>query len=433
MVDSRVFPYRTVVVFAADPGEANDVRVTWLPDSPPSKSVVINDAGAALKAGNQCRALDVHTVQCTPLLSPTAYLIHADVELGDRNDQVRVGAPSSGGPRFADGVLFANGGVGDDVLDARNVFMARLDGGGGRDHLYGAAMESLLMDGDRDGAKGDAAPGPDVIDGGPGVPDGGGDTLSYRQRTAPVIVDLADGKPEGERGEGDVVRGVESLDGGSGDDRLAGDGHNNLLNGGGGRDVLIGRAGNDALGVVTGTWVSEPPSAKRDERRMPPPSAAGDVVSCGSGRDWVNMRRTSDFTPMSCEAIRVRRPLPESIGGKAARTSVDPYPALVGRALEYRFACSYDDDWEWEDWAKLRCHGRVELRESAPKHRLLAVGRLRSSTGRWTGTMEARLRFTALGRARYNHGHKVKAQVSFQGRYVPTSRWTISLTGRRGA
>ena len=81
----------------------------------------------------------------------------------------------------------------------------------------------MLSDGDRDGGAGDQAPGPDILDGGAGA-----DELSYSGRTRGLTVDLADRDLDGARNERDVVRGIESLIGGKGDDRLLGDRSGNV-------------------------------------------------------------------------------------------------------------------------------------------------------------------------------------------------------------
>jgi hypothetical protein len=401
-VDPRVFEYRTMVTFVAVPGESNDVRVAWQSEGFTSKSVTISDAGAPLTAGSQCESLDMHTVRCTPALTMSNSLVHADLELGDRDDRVRVSDVGRGALAAA-GVLFADGGSGDDVLDARSGFMAGFDGGGGTDHLYGAEFESFLADGDRDGAEGDAAPGPDVIEGGPGR-----DTVSYRQRTADVRVDLADGRPEGAHGEGDIVRAVESVDGGAGDDRLAGDQHGNWLNGGLGDDVLTGRGGDDALGGVTGAWAASPPSAGTAAEPLAA-SAAGDVVDCGAGTDWVNERRSRDFTPPRCEWLSVRR------AGRMSPMRLPAYPAARPPGLTYRFGCR-DPEYRFP-----KCSGRMVLRR--PSGRVLAEGRI----GRGKPVVNVRLQLTPLGRALAARRGRVLARVGFRGRNLPAAGWTIRL------
>ena len=45
----------------------------------------------------------------------------------------------------------------------------------------------------------------------------------------PVSVDLVDAKPDGARGEGDLLAGIEGVKGGRGDDRLAVDDREHAL------------------------------------------------------------------------------------------------------------------------------------------------------------------------------------------------------------
>ena len=181
-VSSGPFKFRTVVTLHAAPGEATDVVVAWLPDPGMSaRALRISDTGAVVNAGDGCEAVDTHTVDCAPRFVDELKMIHAEIRLEDGNDRIRFAAGPSGG-----GWAYVYGGPGDDVLDARNALIARIDAGGGRDELFGSTEYSLLLDGDRDGLEGDAAPGPDVFHG-----SGAGDMVSYRERTARVEVDLS--------------------------------------------------------------------------------------------------------------------------------------------------------------------------------------------------------------------------------------------------
>jgi Ca2+-binding RTX toxin-like protein len=130
------------------------------------------------------------------------------------------------------GGIDAFGGPGDDVLTGSPADDF-LDGGGGTDVLTGGDGGDMLTDGDRDDAAARLGPDADMLDGGPGF-----DTLSYRQRTRGVVVDLATDLPAGEPGERDIAPGFERVTGGKGDDRFAGDGDANFLDGGGGSNLL---------------------------------------------------------------------------------------------------------------------------------------------------------------------------------------------------
>jgi Ca2+-binding RTX toxin-like protein len=77
----------------------------------------------------------------------------------------------------------------------------------------------------------------------------GRDVVEYSNYTKPITVDL-DGasRDDGLSGEHDTVGAdVEDLNGGSGNDRLIGNGAANEINGWGGNDVIRGAGGNDAL------------------------------------------------------------------------------------------------------------------------------------------------------------------------------------------
>lgn len=87
-------------------------------------------------------------------------------------------------------------------------------------------------------------PGADLFSGGPGF-----DTVDYSSRDCDVTVTVGDGLAnDGCPGEGDDVTGaIEHVIGGSGDDRLTGDGSAELLVGGAGADRLVGLGGDDEL------------------------------------------------------------------------------------------------------------------------------------------------------------------------------------------
>jgi Ca2+-binding RTX toxin-like protein len=148
------------------------------------------------------------------------------------------------------GVLVSLDGVANDGLPEFNRFADNVS----RDveRVIGTHYDDKLIGSDRggrlDGEEGDdildGAGGADVLMGGPGV-----DAVDYSSRTAGVTVDL-DGQPsdDGEAGEGDTVgNDVEDVWGGAGDDRLIGNGLDNVLDGGPGADRMSGLAGEDLV------------------------------------------------------------------------------------------------------------------------------------------------------------------------------------------
>lgn len=168
---------------------------------------------------------------------------------GDGNDTINGGSG-------ADALL---GGRGNDVID----------GGDDSDVLNGHSGDDILRGGaGNDRFKGES--GADSIDGGEGI-----DSLSYRDVTVAVTVDLTAGTASGGYAEGDTLTSIERvvgtdagddvLSGAAGDERLYGvDGNDTLygadgvdylsggngdddLDGGDGDDFLLGGAGDDAL------------------------------------------------------------------------------------------------------------------------------------------------------------------------------------------
>jgi hypothetical protein len=388
------------VYYQAAAGEPNDVLL--FAEVRTGDSVTVRDAGAVVVPGASCESLDAHTARCrVPVGSFPSVLVALD----DMNDTLRTGTDVEHGGYTADGIsVIANAGPGDDVLDARHAIRALLDGGGGRDRLRGAPYDDLLTDGDRDDASGAGAPDSDVIDGGPGA-----DLISYRQRTAPVSVDLADTLPDGGIGEGDMLRRIESITGGSGDDRLAGNHRGNALYGGPGRDTLIGRGGFDLFGF------KPPPEAIGPERLHPPFPIFGDASRCGHGFDRLSQPHATDFVERSCEIIAAR--------GGMMRTR--PRRTRTRTGLRYSVLCLTTDfdDWESPRKGQFECSGSVTLREAFGSRRLLAVGRRHTTTG----VMTAWLRLTAVGRRVATRPRAIRATLRIRGENVPRGAWTIQL------
>jgi len=153
------------------------------------------------------------------------------------------------------------GGSGDDTLGASNRSdLLRGDAGNdlllgsnGNDRLFGGDDNDTLLGGNgRDTLRGDA--GADRL-----VGNGGDDTASYATAASGVDVKLWEAQgSQGSLGEaiGDVLIGIERLEGSGFNDTLEGDGGNNRLfgldgddqpDGMGGNDILLGGRGADTL------------------------------------------------------------------------------------------------------------------------------------------------------------------------------------------
>jgi hypothetical protein len=176
---------------------------------------------------------------------------HVDVMSGgDGNDWLEAGPVSSNGDQLVGGngtdvadyssrpavplsITLDNvaddgaAGEGDNVRSDLEIVYGgsdddRLVGSSGANHLYGGSGIDVL----------DGGFGTDYLDGGPGI-----DTTTYASRAGWVEV-LIDRKPnDGAPGERDDVR-TENVVGGSGGDRIVGDGDANRLDGGPGDDRL---------------------------------------------------------------------------------------------------------------------------------------------------------------------------------------------------
>ena len=275
--------------FVAGPGERNQLTLARLTD--PSADFALRDAGAALRAGPGCSAIDEHTVTCH---ASAAY-----IDAGDGDDTVAVAAVGDAfvrvrggdGDDALTGAAILAGGTGRDVITgAPNLcgapcrLRAVLAGGPGPDMLSGGpADEELNGDGNgpawppgHDDGLTTTAPGRgnDVIDGG-----GGTDKVSYAGDEDGVRVDLAAGLGEGYKGEIDRLRNVEDATGGDGPDVLLGDGGDNVLEGGSRDDRLYGRGGRDyLLGNVV-------PDSNEFSPGFTPADPGADALHGGAGGD----------------------------------------------------------------------------------------------------------------------------------------------------
>jgi Ca2+-binding RTX toxin-like protein len=305
------------VYFNAAKGAVNDVKV-----SGNGKTITIDDR-VTITPGAGCTRVgkDRTKVKCT---TNAAFFY---LTLGDKNDKATVtsswrnttdgGAGKdvlSDGP--GPGLLM--GGAGNDKISG-NKGQDSLEGGAGADTLDGAAGDDGLFGGPgNDALQGgagsdylDGDKGSDSIHGGPGV-----DVVGYSNRSNPVTVDLTGSKRnDGEAGEKDTVGiDIESIVGGRGNDRLAGNGAANNIYGGPGHDSIRGAAGNDMLIGAGGDdqldgnsgddhlYAGFEPGGPRDSAEQDDP-AAKDVLNGGSEtRFWGDTCVGSAVTVMTdCE------------------------------------------------------------------------------------------------------------------------------------
>jgi hypothetical protein len=273
----------TTLTVGAASGERNDlvIRRDGHPSTPADASILVTDAGAALQPGAGCAAAAAGVIAC-----PVGFVgrMIVKVDLGDGDDQVTGIGPLS---------LFADGGPGDDRLDATQTDFAQLSGADGADVLLGGYGSDTLTGG----------PGPDVISGGPGL-----DTVSYADHASGVSVRLGGSTGDGAAGEADSIGddveravggdgndllvgtdGPDQIAGGSGNDRLEGLGGDDMLMGDSGDDRLEGHSGNDLLWGGSGKATPDLPAADAvlggDGDDTLSATGAGSLLDGGAGSD----------------------------------------------------------------------------------------------------------------------------------------------------
>lgn len=275
-------------------GERNRVTLTAVAGD----GVRINDRGATIQPGRGCSRVDDHRVICSP---PSTSLLKTPIFVATGGGADRV---VSGLEEFA---LSVDGGPGDDVLVGGSS-PDWLSGGTGSDRLHGRGRDDRLYDAspvgnaqfDPFGSRVPRLPsgrGRDSYDGGSGR-----DTVSYEGRSEGVSVDLSRAAPvAGARRERDSIRHVENAVGGTGNDRLAGNGGFNRLEGLAGRDRISGRRGADILNGGGGRDVV---SAGSGNDRIYSDGVAGpDRTICGPGtKDLLLYVYPGDFLGPDCES-----------------------------------------------------------------------------------------------------------------------------------
>ncbi|MBG0568171.1 calcium-binding protein [Actinoplanes aureus] len=265
----------TKVQYKAASGKQNKVVITR------SGNTITIDDKVAVTAGKGCKKVngDKTKVRCATATVPSRVTIYTE----DRNDvivndsDIRMSAFSGSGNDTITGGLLGDkiqagsgndkadgrsgkdtlwgmtghdtlrGGIGDDQLfgfEGNDKLYGDagadiLEGGLGRDHLDGGADHDLLR-----GDEPRRALAADVLLGGPGT-----DIVSYAGYTKRVVVDTDGVKgDDGQAGEHDTVgTDVESIFGGSGNDRIVGNAGNGSFSGGEGNDVIYGGAGVDSI------------------------------------------------------------------------------------------------------------------------------------------------------------------------------------------
>jgi Ca2+-binding RTX toxin-like protein len=320
------------VTFKAARGEANDVTVTQA-----NGRLRFHDSANLVRAKGDCERVDDHTATC-PVTEDVA-----KVKLGNRADVAKVsglvevrGGSGADRLRGSSGFDDLNGQAGNDTLIGQGGG-DELTGGRGRDRLFGAAGDDDLIDGERDG---DAQP--DLFVGGSSRDTAGqdrGDFVIYASRTDGLEVDILSESGPG----GDEIHGIESVEGGSGDDTLSGDADDNHLVGNGGDDRLRARDGDDfASGdrgddeltgadgndfLNGGAGLDALDGGTGDDTVDADDDSAAEVVECGADDDIAQTTRLD--TVSDCEVA-----------------SSDPFdfqvqPEISGHTATFQVACQH--------------------------------------------------------------------------------------------
>ncbi len=209
-----------VIEYRAAAGEANRLEIGA---AGPERTYRVRDDGATIQPGEGCEMQGSQNVRCT--IPSDARWGEVDARLGDMDDTSTLSVEILNTFR---------GGAGNDTLDG-SATTDYLYGDAGRDRLVGGAGSDFLFGGDEVEA--------DTFEGGEGR-----DEVSYVNRTARVKVNLAQPTyPSGQSGEGDLLSGVELIQGGRGSDVLRGSNEGVVLAGNRGNDRLYGGLGRDGL------------------------------------------------------------------------------------------------------------------------------------------------------------------------------------------
>jgi Ca2+-binding RTX toxin-like protein len=323
------------VKFTAAKGERNRLTATATPEG-----TVFRDSSNRVVAKGDCVQVDRHAARCPSSEDGGV------VRLGNRDDRAELDTERlslvSGGSgndvlRGAAGRQVLSGDRGNDELHG-NKGSDELTGGPGRDELYGGSGDDTLFDGETDGQA--AA---DLFRGGSSRDTlrnaDRGDTIDYSRRKRGLDIDLSRGKVNFGR-EGDVIRGLESVRGGSGNDKLSGDGDDNYLEGQGGNDRLRGRggddipmggngtdtvAGDDGNDTVWGDAGIDQLSGGAGDDQMIARSAQAETVDCGAGEDVAAVTRF--HTVIDCERAG------------SSQLLVTVQPDIQGNTATFQVAC----------------------------------------------------------------------------------------------
>jgi Ca2+-binding RTX toxin-like protein len=233
------------LVYSGDPGEDNQVNVSF--DRETQLFHVVDSGALLLTPGPRCVGDGLDGIACDASGVTTMRL-----DGGDGNDTIE-----------------------DDVrpIPVSAIRLVEIDGGEGDDHLQGSKVDEGF----------DGGPGADYVSGGGGTDSAKENGVDANGNGVTVTLDA---KPnDGVPGEGDDIRGVETVVGGPAADTLVGSNRRQRLYGAGGDDRIYGRGGNDYLVGGGGVDVLEGGTGRDRLNGRDHGAPAADSLDCGNGWD----------------------------------------------------------------------------------------------------------------------------------------------------
>jgi hypothetical protein len=272
--------------FLGAPGETNWAFVAHGdPQGSGTLHWVVSDSQSPLTPGTNCATYaDPNTALCTTGGS-------ANIDLGDGND--RLGELNPEGPTPL--TVTALGGPGDDILVARaDGGHWLLDGGDGNDQV--SADRASLTDPSGMPQPVSAVPGDYQLRGGNGDDEIVGVAYDY------PIAEQMDGGPGNDNLAG--FNGDDQMQGGDGNDNLEGGEGNDMIDGGAGDDRIVGGFGTDTLVGGDGNDTIDAIDCGLAGAAQVPmcTQPQADTVDCGPGTDQV-VADNADVVGLSCETI----------------------------------------------------------------------------------------------------------------------------------
>ena len=226
----------SVLQFEAAAGETNTVTVAAdaadVNQYGDYARITVTDTTAPLVVGSSCQSVDIHTAICT---AGSGGFTSAELVLGDGDDKATIGPLDRS---------YVFGNEGNDTLTGSDVGSDQLKGGPGDDTLSGrGGIDSLDQVWLGTETVEEVQSGADTYSGG-----AGNDHLSYRGRTEGVAATVDGVANDGGVGEHDNVGSdIEDLQGGAGDDFMAGGTAADILDGAEGNDRILGEGGADTI------------------------------------------------------------------------------------------------------------------------------------------------------------------------------------------